>query len=78
MTGKTSDEVLGGELGHERGTDSQSATRTPNQDRGVVQDSPGNPDSGVASDAGGSGNLTSAELPEGTQESDTISSDSPV
>lgn len=65
MTGHTSDEVIGegSGLGHERGTDAESATRTPNMDRGVVQDSPGNPNMGVEHDNGGNGNLTGEERP---------------
>lgn len=69
MTGHTSDEVIGGldrdgKLEGERATDAESATKTPNQDRGVVQDSPGNPNYSVTDDAGGDGNLTPAELGE--------------
>ena len=64
MTGHTSDEQLDG-VPETRATDSESATKTPNQERGVIQDSPGNPDLGFASDAGGEGNLTDAEMPEG-------------
>lgn len=63
MTGHTSDETIGGGADHERGTDAESATRTPDHDRGVVQDSPGNPDRGVAHDNGGNGNLTGEERP---------------
>ncbi|MFC4454506.1 hypothetical protein [Deinococcus sonorensis] len=59
MTGPTADD---GYPQAERSTDSESATRTPNQDRGVVQDSPGSPDIGTAHDSGGAGNLTEAEL----------------
>ena len=67
MTGHTSDEVIGGqdrggELEGERATDARSATLTPNQDRGVVQDSPGTAGLNVEHDAGGDGNLTAAEL----------------
>ncbi|GGJ79571.1 hypothetical protein [Deinococcus aquiradiocola] len=68
MTGHTSDEVIGDGSGHARGTDADSATKTPNQDRGVVQDSPGNPDYGTADDAGGNGNLTGEERPHPEQE----------
>jgi len=64
MTGHTSDEMIGSDgTGHERGTDAESATRTPNMDRGVVQDSPGNPNAGVEDDNGGNGNLTGDERP---------------
>lgn len=61
MTGHTSDETLDGAQ-EQRGTDSTSATKMPNADRGVVQDSPGSPDLGFAHDNGGQGNLTSAEI----------------
>lgn len=61
MTGHTSDETLGGGQ-EQRGTDSESATKSPNADRGVVQDSPGSPDLGFAPDNGGQGNLTGAEI----------------
>ena len=66
MTGHTSDEVIGtgSGLGHERGTDAESATKTPSGDRGVVQDSPGNPNMGVEHDNGGNGNLTGEERPD--------------
>ncbi len=64
MTGHTSDEQLDAEI-RPRATDSESATKTPNQNRGVIQDSPGNPGSGFENDAGGEGNLTDAEMPEG-------------
>ncbi|AZI43317.1 hypothetical protein EHF33_11650 [Deinococcus psychrotolerans] len=64
MTGHTSDEQFD-RAPETRGTDSESATKTPNQNRGVIQDSPGNPDLGFESDAGGEGNLTDAEMPEG-------------
>ncbi|WP_424950738.1 hypothetical protein [Deinococcus sp.] len=65
MTGHTSDELIGtdGGTGHERGTDAESATRTPNVHGDVVQDSPGNPDMGVEDDNGGNGNLTGEERP---------------
>lgn len=61
MTGHTSDEVTGGNPDAERATDSQSATRTPGLDRGVVQDSPGTPDAGFADQNGGNGNLSDTE-----------------
>ena len=81
MTGHTSDEVIGGldtdgKLEGERATDAESATRTPNQDRGVVQDSPGNPEYGVSDDAGGDGNLTATEL--GEEHRDDLKEDSPA
>ncbi|WP_293914897.1 hypothetical protein [Deinococcus sp.] len=66
MTGHISGEQFD-ILPETHGTDSESATRTPNRDRGVVQDSPGTPDTGFENDAGGDGNLTDAELPEGHQ-----------
>jgi hypothetical protein len=66
MTGHTSDEQFD-ILPETHGTDSESATKTPNKDRGVIQDSPGTQGSGFESDAGGEGNLTSAEMPEGYQ-----------
>ncbi len=64
MTGHTSDEQLD-RVPEGRATDSESATKTPNRNRGVIQDSPGNPESGFENDAGGNGNLTNAEMPEG-------------
>ncbi|SEJ04133.1 hypothetical protein SAMN04488058_103172 [Deinococcus reticulitermitis] len=48
MTGHTSDEHLDG-MQEERSTDSESATRFPTPQSGVVQDSPGNPGVGVES-----------------------------
>ena len=63
MTGHKSDEQTD-RAPETRGTDSESATKTPNQNRGVVQDSPGNPNLGFEHDAGGKGNLTSAEMPD--------------
>ena len=50
--------------GHERGTDAESATKTPDMRGGVVQDSPGNPNMGVEHDNGGNGNLTGEERPD--------------
>jgi hypothetical protein len=61
MTGHTSDEHLDG-MQEERSTTSETAPRTPNTLRGVVQDSPGNHDVGVADDAGGNGNLSAETL----------------
>lgn len=61
MTGHTSHETPDATQ-QERSTDSESATRTPNQDRGVVQDGPGTHDLGFADDQdSGNGNLTEAE-----------------
>ncbi|GGR01902.1 hypothetical protein [Deinococcus ruber] len=81
MTGHTSDEVIGGldrdgKLEGERATDAESATRTPNQNRGVVQDSPGTTSYGVTDDAGGDGNLTATEL--GEEHRDEINEDGPA
>ena len=72
MTGHTSDEMVGSEggTGHERGTDAESATRTPNQNRGVVQDSPGTTNANVEHDNGGNGNLTGEERPHPESEDD--------
>ena len=64
MTGHTSDEQFD-ILPETHGTDSGSATKTPNRDRGVIQDSPGTQSTGFENDAGGEGNLTDAEMPEG-------------
>ncbi|RJF71650.1 MULTISPECIES: hypothetical protein [Deinococcus] len=47
MTGHTSDEII--DVPQEnRSTDSESATKFPTPQSGVVQDSPGTPDSGTA------------------------------
>lgn len=50
MTGHTSDEHPDG-MQSERSTDSESATRSPTPQSGVVQDSPGNPAIGVENDS---------------------------
>ena len=64
MTGHTSDEMIGSDgTGHERGTDAESATKTPDMVRGVVQDSPGTSNANVEHDNGGNGNLTGDERP---------------
>ncbi len=71
MTGHTSDEMIGSDgTGHERGTDAESATMTPDMVSGVVQDSPGNPNMGVEQDNGGNGNLTGEERPVHDDEDD--------
>lgn len=46
MTGHTSDEVIDRPQ-ENRSTDSDSATKMPVRDTGVVQDSPGTPGAGV-------------------------------
>ena len=64
MTGHTSDEMIGTDgTGHERGTDAESATKTPDMRGGVVQDSPGTSNVNVEHDNGGNGNLTGEERP---------------
>ena len=64
MTEHTSDEMIGSDgTGHERGTDAESATKTPDTRGGVVQDSPGTSNVNVEHDNGGNGNLTGEERP---------------
>lgn len=67
MTGHTSDEQLDGRQ-EERSTTSETAPRAPNTLRGVVQDSPGTHDLGMADDAGGNGNLSGETLPSNHEE----------
>lgn len=65
MTDHTSHEQngqQGGDHQERRSTDSTSATKFPNADRGVVQDGPGTQDTGFADEQDSSnGNLTEAE-----------------